>query len=138
MLLVEDDADLAKVILATFERAGIQVHHAVHAAQGDGVVRLVAAGPADPRHCPPDGDGFGLVDWLRQQNEMKKLPLVVYSAQDLSEGERKKLRLGPTQFLTKARVQPQDVETLVLSMLRQQSETTEVPLGWDGTAPTSL
>ena len=28
VLLVEDDADLAKVILATFERAGIQVHHA--------------------------------------------------------------------------------------------------------------
>jgi len=28
------------------------------------------------------------------------------------------LRLGPTQFLTKARVQPQDVEELVLAMMR--------------------
>ena len=55
----------------------------------------------------PDGDGFGLVDWLRQQHDMKQLPLVVYSAQDLSENERKKLRLGPTEFLTKARVQLQ-------------------------------
>jgi CheY-like chemotaxis protein len=82
----------------------------------------------------PDGDGFGLVDWLRQQQEMKNLPLVVYSAQDLSEGERKKLRLGNTEFLTKAHVQPQDVETLVLTMLRQPHEITEVPLGWDGTA----
>jgi CheY-like chemotaxis protein len=83
----------------------------------------------------PDGDGFGLVDWLRQQQEMKQLPLVVYSAQDLNEGERKKLQLGHTEFLTKARVQPQDVETLVLSMLRVPHGTSEVQLGWDGPSP---
>jgi CheY-like chemotaxis protein len=86
----------------------------------------------------PDGDGFGLVDWLRQQHDMKQLPLVVYSAQDLSESERKKLRLGPTEFLTKARVQLQDVETLVLSMLRQPHEGTEVPSGWDENASPSV
>jgi DNA-binding response OmpR family regulator len=86
----------------------------------------------------PDGDGFGLVDWLRQQHEMKKLPLVVYSAQDLSESERTKLRLGNTEFLTKARVQLQDVETLVLSMLRQQQEVGQIPLGWDGSASPGL
>jgi CheY-like chemotaxis protein/two-component sensor histidine kinase len=138
VLLVEDDADLAKVILATFERAGVQVHHA--ATQRKAMELCIASRPdlLILDISLPDGDGFGIVDWLRQQNEMKKLPLVVYSAQDLNEGERKKLRLGPTQFLTKARVQPQDVETLVLSMLRQQPETTEVPLGWDGNAPTSL
>ena len=83
----------------------------------------------------PDGDGFGLVDWLRQQHEMKQLPLVVYSAQDLNEEERKKLQLGHTEFLTKARVQPQDVETLVLSMLRVPHGSSEVPLGWDGPSP---
>jgi PAS domain S-box-containing protein len=138
VLLVEDDADLAKVILATFERAGVQVHHA--ATQRKAMELCIASRPdlLILDISLPDGDGFGIVDWLRQQNEMKKLPLVVYSAQDLSEGERKKLRLGPTQFLTKARVQPQDVETLVLAMLRQQPEISEVPLGWDGTAPTSL
>jgi hypothetical protein len=62
---------------------------------------------------------------------MKHLPLVVYSAQDLSESERQKLRLGHTEFLTKARVQLQDVESLVLSMLRQPHESPSVPLGWD-------
>jgi hypothetical protein len=53
----------------------------------------------------------------------------------LNEGERKKLQLGHTEFLTKARVQPQDVETLVLSMLRVPQGTSEVPLGWDGASP---
>jgi hypothetical protein len=60
---------------------------------------------------------------------------VIYSAQDLNESERKKLQLGHTEFLTKARVQPQDVETLVLSMLRVPHGTSEVQLGWDGPSP---
>ena len=138
VLLVEDDADLAKVILATFERAGIQVHHA--STQRKAMELCVSSRPdlVILDIALPDGDGFGLVDWLRQQQDMKNLPLVVYSAQDLSEGERKKLRLGNTEFLTKARVQPQDVETLVLSMLRQPNDATEVPLGWDGTASPSV
>ena len=51
VLLVEDDADLAKVILATFERAGHPGTSRLHAAQSDGVVRVVAAGLADSRHC---------------------------------------------------------------------------------------
>jgi PAS domain S-box-containing protein len=138
VLLVEDDADLAKVILATFERAGIQVHHA--STQRKAMELCVSSRPdlLILDITLPDGDGFGLVDWLRQQHEMKKLPLVVYSAQDLGEAERKKLQLGHTEFLTKARVQPQDVETLVLSMLRLPPGASEVPLGWDGTASPGL
>ena len=127
VLLVEDDADLAKVILATFERAGIQVHHA--STQRKAMEVCVSSKPdlVILDISLPDGDGFGLVDWFRQQQEMKNLPLVVYSAQDLSESEREKLKLGNTEFLTKARVQPQDVETLVVSMLRQATEANDVP-----------
>jgi DNA-binding response OmpR family regulator len=135
VLLVEDDADLAKVILATFERAGILVHHAP--SQRKAMELCVSSRPdlLILDIALPDGDGFGLVDWLRQQHEMRQLPLVIYSAQDLNEEERKKLQLGHTEFLTKARVQPQDVETLVLSMLRVPHGTSEVPLGWDGPSP---
>src|SRR6202041_3033007 len=134
VLLVEDDADLAKVILATFERAGVQVHHAPTQRKA---MEICLASRPDLLILDiglPDGDGFGLVDWWRQQHDMKHLPLVVYSAQDLSESERQKLRLGHTEFLTKARVQPQDVETLVLSMLRLPNGPNEVSLGWEGNA----
>ena len=127
VLLVEDDPDLAKVILATFERAGIQVHHA--ATQRKAMELCISSKPdlVILDVALPDGDGFGLVGWLREQQEMKNLPLVVYSARDLSEGEREKLRLGNTEFLTKARVQPQDVETLVVSMLRHSNEVPTEP-----------
>ncbi len=65
----------------------------------------------------PDGDGFSLVDWLRQQPDIRSLPLVVYSGREVSDTEMSKLRLGPTQFLTKAKVQPQEVEELVLNIV---------------------
>lgn len=120
VLLVEDDADLARVVSAAFERAGVEVYHA--ATRRKALEMCISS----PPHllildlALPDGDGFSIVDWLRQQKDLKKLPLVVYSARDLNESERARLELGPTGFLTKAKVQLQDVETLVLSMLRQR------------------
>ena len=32
----------------------------------------------------PDGDGFNVVDWLRQHEDLARLPLVVYSGRELS------------------------------------------------------
>jgi len=75
----------------------------------------------------PDGDGFNIVDGLRHREELASLPLVVYSGRDLAPEERRHLTLGPTHFLTKARVQPQQLEALVLTLLRNSRQMEEVP-----------
>jgi hypothetical protein len=49
---------------------------------------------------------------------------VVYSGRELTTEQRSQLTLGPTYFLAKTRVQPQQLEALVLTMLRS-SRTTE-------------
>ncbi len=119
VLLVEDDVDLARVIMATFERAGISVSYA---STRQAAVQLCEAQRPSLLILDlalPDGDGFGLIDWLRQTQDLRRMPLVVYSASDVNEGERARLRLGPTEFLTKARVQPQEVEALVRMMLNR-------------------
>lgn len=118
VLLVEDDEDLASVIISSFQDAAVYLEHAASRQQAI-------------RHCIsrrpdllildltlPDGDGFSLVEWLRSQPTLDTLPLVVYSGREISEADMAKLRLGPTEFLTKAKVQPQEVETLVLSMVQ--------------------
>jgi signal transduction histidine kinase/DNA-binding response OmpR family regulator len=119
ILLVEDDTDLAQVLASSFEGTGIVIDHAA---------TRTAAMRYFEQHRPeilildltlPDGDGFGLVDWMRQKVELRTLPLVVYSGHEVSRTERDQLVLGPTEFLTKAKVQPQDLEELVLTMLRQ-------------------
>jgi DNA-binding response OmpR family regulator/anti-sigma regulatory factor (Ser/Thr protein kinase) len=117
VLLVEDDEDLASVIIASFQNAAVYVEHASSRQQA---IRQCITRAPDLLILDltlPDGDGFSLVEWLRNQPTLDTLPLVVYSGREISEADMAKLRLGPTEFLTKAKVQPQEVEELVLSMV---------------------
>jgi PAS domain S-box-containing protein len=131
ILIIEDDVDLARVIGAVFAREGITVELA-HSRQE----ALDACFNFEPHLLVldiglPDGDGFNVVDWLRQQRNLAHLPLVVYSGREISAEERLQLTLGPTHFLTKARVQPQQLEALVLTMLRTSRQMEETsPAIW--------
>jgi PAS domain S-box-containing protein len=125
VLVVEDDLDLARMIGDVFARDTIEVEMA-HTRQE----ALDACFAFQPNLLVldiglPDGDGFNVVDWLRQHETLAALPLVVYSGRELSPVERRQLTLGPTHFLTKARVQPQQLEALVLTMLRSSRKVEE-------------
>lgn len=127
ILIVEDDADLARVVADVFARENIDVCVA-HTRQG-GLDECFRFQP----HLMvldiglPDGDGFNVVDALRHREELAHMPLVVYSGRDLSAEERTQLTLGPTHFLTKARVQPQQLEALVLTLLHNSRQMEEAP-----------
>jgi PAS domain S-box-containing protein len=125
ILVVEDDVDLARAIGDVFLRDAIDVKLA-HSLQD----ALDACFSFQPHLLVldiglPDGDGFNVVDWLRKHESLARLPLVVYSGRELSHEDCRKLTLGPTQFLTKARVQPQQLEALVLTMLRSSRHLEE-------------
>jgi len=125
VLVVEDDVDLARMIGEVFARDTIEVEMA-HTRQE----ALDACFAFQPNLLVldiglPDGDGFNVVDWLRQHETLAALPLVVYSGRELTPVERRQLTLGPTHFLTKARVQPQQLEALVLTMLRSSRQMEE-------------
>ena len=107
ILLVEQDGDLAQAILAGFEEAGVRLDHAPTLQQAVDRCLLGAPDLMILDLTLPDGDGFSLVDWLRRQPTLQALPLVVYSSREISEAEMAKLRLGPTEFLDKAKIQPQ-------------------------------
>jgi signal transduction histidine kinase/CheY-like chemotaxis protein len=122
ILLVEDDEDLATVVLSGFrsavERTAITIDHVSSVADAESYCEANAPDLLILDLTLRDGSGFALVDWLRRQPKLRTLPLVVYSGSELSEAEMAQLRLGPTQFLTKARVQPRHVEDLILAMVR--------------------
>ena len=125
ILVVEDDVDLAHVIGQIFARDTIEVHLAHTRQQA-----LDACLGFQPHLMVldiglPDGDGFNVVDWLRQHETLSRLPLVVYSGRELAAVERRQLVLGPTHFLTKTRVQPQQLEALVLTLLRNSRQMEE-------------
>ncbi|WP_035359165.1 ATP-binding response regulator [Edaphobacter aggregans] len=119
VLLVEDDEDLASVLVASFQDAAVHIDRA--ATRQEAIRQCINRRPdlLILDLTLPDGDGFSFVEWLRQQPPLRTLPLVVYSGREVSDAEMSRLRLGPTEFLTKAKVQPHEVEELVLSMVQR-------------------
>jgi DNA-binding response OmpR family regulator len=75
----------------------------------------------------PECDGFAVVDWLRQHQRLCRVPLVIYTAHDLDERDRERLRLEQTLFLTKGRISPPEFEQRVVSLLNRiiHSKTAE-------------
>ena len=102
ILLVENDEDLAGVIVALLGGHGLAVVHATTAADA------VALGP-QPRvqavildmHLP-DVDGSWVVRSCAASSTSADVPLVVYSAAEVEKERRRDLSLGETVFMTKA------------------------------------
>lgn len=119
-LIVEDDIDLARVLIAIFERHGLHADHAPSAAEA---LRQLEAAPPDLLVLDlilPDGDGGDVVEWLRARDE-PTMPIVVYTARDLDAEARERLTLGETEFLTKSRVSPDEFERRVVDVVDRLS-----------------
>jgi len=119
VLLVEDDMDLARVVIATLERHGMET---VHAKTGREAIELSQKTNPDLLVLDlilPEVDGFEVVSWLRRHGRLCDIPLVVYTAKDLTEEEREQLRLGASEFLTKSQVSLEEFEKRVLGLLNQ-------------------
>jgi PAS domain S-box-containing protein len=116
-LLVEPDPELASSFARVFASENIEVHiaHSFQATmdrfftfQPD--LLMLNIGLAD-------GDSFNLVDWLHLNNRLDRLPILVYSSRDLSVADFR-VPVTPSQLLVRGRIQPGQLETLVLTMLR--------------------
>jgi CheY-like chemotaxis protein len=125
VLLIEDDADLAKTMLASLERYNA---HFVHASTGREAIELARQFRPDLLILDlilPDVDGFTIVDWLKDRDLCRAVPLIVYSALETSPAEQERLRLGPSQFLTKGRVTPEEFERRIGALLDSITRTHE-------------
>lgn len=116
VLIIEDDIDLAQVLVAIFEGYGIKTYHSRTGREAMALSQVLTPNLLVLDVALPEIDGFALVDWLRQHKRLHQLPLVVYSARDLDECDRERLNLGPTLFLTKGRVTPEEFEQRAMAL----------------------
>ncbi|MBD2354770.1 response regulator [Tolypothrix sp. FACHB-123] len=122
ILIVEDDRDLAQLLITLFERHDIETflaqtgREAIHLSQQVNPDLLILD------LILPESDGFAVVDWLKQHNQLCSTPVVVYSAKDLDESERNRLKLGHTEFLTKGRVTTQEFEHRVMELIQRMTQ----------------
>ena len=117
VILVDDDRALLDVMARQLAAEGVQVRTA---STGREALRLVR------ERCPtllvldvglPDLDGFDVVEALRGDDALEAIPLLVYTGRDLSGEQRRRLRLGPTRFVTKSKVTDEAFRDLVIELL---------------------
>ena len=119
VLIVEDDIDLAQVIISIFQRHDIETYHARTGQEALQQSLTLLPDLMILDLTLPLISGFDVVESLRQHKHLCNLPLVVYTALDLSEKDEKRLKLGKTLLLTKARVTPEEFERRAINLLQQ-------------------
>jgi len=117
VLVAEDDRDLARVLIAMFERHGAVVYYARTGTEAIQCCAFVVPDLLVLDPLMPDQDGFAVVDWMRQREPLCQMPIVVYAAGELTVAEQQQLTLGPTQFFTKSRIPPEQFEQQVIQWL---------------------
>ena len=119
VLIVEDDPELAGLMDSMLHQDHVETRIA---RSGRETIQILPEFRPDLLVLDivlPLGDGFSVVQWMRQSEKFRDLPVMVYSGRELSSEERARLTVGRTQFFTKGATAPNDFEQHVLSLLAQ-------------------
>jgi len=117
-LLVDDDVELLTVLARQLTEKGISARtagsvrealDALHELRPDVLVLDLGL---------PDGDGQKVIDALRLEPSLSRLPLLVYTGRDLTARDREALVLGPTRHLTKSKATDEEVVRTVSELIK--------------------
>jgi PAS domain S-box-containing protein len=117
ILVVEDDEDLARVMTAILQDHGIRTFHAANGREAVDLCRQHEPSLIVLDLVLPDMDGFAVVDSLKENSTLRRIPLLVYSGMDVNAADQVRLKLGPTEFLTKSRSGLEEFERRVARLL---------------------
>jgi PAS domain S-box-containing protein len=117
VLVVEDDADLAEVLAVSLRRRGVDVVKALTERSAVALAERLSPDLIVLDVALTGGDGYGVVDTLRRSPAHARTPVLVYTAHNLDESQRARLRLGPTEFLLKSGAGGERLEEKVLTLV---------------------
>ncbi len=116
VLIVEDDQPTREVIKQNLESLNVEFIEAT-----DGVTAVYYARSHNPDLIVldlglPSLDGFEVIEILRREN-LHDTPLIVYTAKDLTENDKRELTLGLTSHLIKSHTSEEEFLDTVKNML---------------------
>ncbi|MBN4059361.1 response regulator [Dehalococcoides mccartyi] len=117
LLLIEDDSDLADVMIQSLFGLDIDITHVTRA--GDGVNSVDESRP-DILVLDlglPDFNGCEVITQLRDRG-FSDLPLIIYTVRDRKAGDMEKMKLGRTHYLTKSQVSLGELRTIIADIIQ--------------------
>jgi len=117
VLVIEDDPSAREMLRRTLEKDGWLVAEAQNGKVG--LTQLAASSPAlillDL--MMPEMDGFEFMDALRRRADAKRIPVIVITAKDLTEEDRRRLNGGVERIIQKGATSQGEVLELVRALM---------------------
>ena len=112
ILLADDDSDDVLLMKLAFKKADLSNPVHVVTAGSEAIEYLKGALEAKSCGCPvpllisldinmPQGTGFEVLDWIRQQPALDEVPVVVMSQSDQGKDANRAIQLGARSYLVK-------------------------------------
>ncbi len=104
ILVVDDDSSILHLLRMMLTRKGYRVFTALSAKEA----RSVLAEDPD-QHCivldlmMPTEDGFAFLEWLRKNPDFSDVPVIVNSARNLDDAEKKELESSAMGIVSKGK-----------------------------------
>ena len=109
ILVADDDADDIFLLQRAFSKAHLSVN-ITYVRDGDEAIEFLQAATIAPTSLPklffldlkmPRVDGFEVLEWVRQQPGLKRLPILVLTSSDEPEDINRAYDLGANSYLVK-------------------------------------
>ncbi len=123
-LVVEDDAANREMLRRLLEKAGLRVFEAANGAEGLDVARRERPGVVLLDLMMPVMNGFEFLACLRRDPELKRIPVVVVTAKNLSPADRENLNGGVQSVIQKSGMDRDQLLQDVCQLLAQTSDPT--------------
>lgn len=121
-LLVDDDEELLSILELRLAQDRVATQRATTAREAIAAAHALKPDVLVLDLGLPDGDGSQVVEALRRDKTLRDLPLLVYTGRDLVQGDRERLVLGPTRYLTKSRETDDEFRSTVLDLLARSEK----------------
>ncbi len=127
ILIVEDDPANRDLIRRTLEKAGWVVEEAENGE--DALTRILANRPSLVLLdlMMPHVDGFDLLARLREREDLRKIPVVVITAKDLTQDERERVTENVRRVLQKGKYSRDELLTYVRDLVAEQTRNAVTP-----------
>ena len=126
VLIVEDEADGRDLLRALLEREGWKILAAANGREALGCLETERPGVILLDLMMPEMDGFEFIEHLRKRPDGRNIPVVVITAKDLTEEDRRRLNGSVSRVLQKGTYRIEDllneVSRLVVARLRKRGE----------------